>query len=474
MIRKLSTSACTRKLMTRIRSHKTTITKERKKLRVYDEMDVERRLFRMFRLRCKRDLSFHFDKFYAKLLRLVKVWRCSTKLKRRLTRAWLADWCVKYGVVDENKQVVNEEQQSILSTVPECASGIEKSDLENTLVDYSENEIYLFFCFHFRWSSLPDRTLGAEINKVAENVWLLMAANRSGRHRTRVCVLGKESRPACLKHVNMLSQPVAYAGFEGERITPDLFAWWFYHEFTPGALAINHKVALLVEAGARIACDKFVSDDTRTRFLLIGNTKNFESEINTVHVEFRVRYAKLFLSLMQEEEAHRSCQTFISRCTLKDVFPLVHKAWLSIRMETFERRYNELLLVTCCGQAERTLSSIYNEDGKLLLELQWIAYDLGLEISDQDLVKWAYTGEVRSASVTDIEDREVEREMRNSIVVAVERVPTAQDAVTYLTKVLAWMETEPFDPHFLLFIRHLLALAKQARYVISMTYDRLR
>lgn len=413
----------------------------------------------MFRLRSKRHVDFRFDDFYEELLRLANVWRCSTKLKAKLTRSWLANWCSKYGIVYEKDQPTNEE-----------STETGKSDLEKTLAAYDEDEIYLFFCFHFCWSSLPDRTLAAENKDVADDVWLLMAANRSGRHRTRVCVLGKESKPACLEHVNMLSQPVVYASFGGRGpITSDLFAWWFYHEFSPGALAINRKVALLVEDKSHLrVCSEFVSEDSRAKFLPVGNASHKK---NSVQMEFRVRYAKLFFSLILVEERNRSCQAYISRFTLKDVFPLLHKAWLTIRIETFGRHFNELLSTaddltegrTACFQGAGEAV----EDGKLLLELQWVAHDLGLEISDQDLVKWAYTGELQSicefASETSDEGRTV---VRNTQAVADTRIPTARDAASYLTKVLAWMETEPFDPHFLLFVRNLIGIAKQARNLI--------
>jgi len=467
--RKLMARTCLRRKTIVVKDKKK--KKKKKKFGVCGEVDVERRLFRVFRLACKRDIGFHFDKFYAKLLRLAEVWRCSNKLKAKLTRSWLTNWCAKYGIVDKDERSTKEEQQSI-STRPECTSQTGKSDLEETLDHYSEDEIYLFFCFHFSWSSLPDRTLGAERN-VEDNVWLLMAANRSGRHRTRVCLLGKEPKPMCLQHVNMLSQPVVYSSFEGDSVTSDLFAWWFYHEFSPGALAINRKVALLVEARSHLNCNEFVSEDSRAKFLLVEKDaqmteSTWPREKNVVQMEFRVRYAKLFFSLILVEEPNWSCQTFISRWTLKDVFPLLHEAWLTIRIETFERHFNELLSVTddrghgTAATATAT-SSIYTEDGKLLLELQWIAHDLGLEISDQDLVKWAYTGEVLSTPIVASEAGEVKKKIRMPEAVNVTRIPTAREASVYLTKALAWMETEPLDPHFLLFIRHLIVLAKQAR-----------
>jgi hypothetical protein len=438
---------------------------------VRNEIDLEQRLFRIFRLRCKRDVDFHFDEFYEKLLRLVEVWRCSEKLKAKVTkRPWLARWCRKYDIVHTDKSTAaNKERSSSVS----IKSEVERSELAEMLDDYGEDEIYLFFCFHFCWSSLPDRSLGAENSKPEDNVWLLMAANRSGRHRTRVCVLGKEMQPACLEHVNMLSQPVVYASSGDGPITSDLFAWWFYHEFSPGALAINHKVALLVEDRSHLTCDKFVSEDSRAKFLLVGNTKVIQQQQSTgwptgknaVEMEFRVRYAKLFFSLILVEERNWSCQAYISRSTLKDVFPLLHKAWLTIRIETFERQFNELLSVAD-NQAERVRRADEAvEDGKLLLELQWIAHDLGLEISDQDLVKWAYTGEVhRSCSESAFVEMygEARKEVRNVNATNSARIPSARDAAVHLNKALAWMETQPFDPHFLLFIRHLIVLAKQA------------
>ena len=112
------------------------------------EVDLGRRLFRVFRLRRKRDVDFHFDKFYAKLLHLVKVWRCSTKLKAKLTRSWLADWCVRYGVIDKNER--ERAANEVSSMQPDnCTLRTKRTNLEHSLDEYSANEVYLFFCFHF-------------------------------------------------------------------------------------------------------------------------------------------------------------------------------------------------------------------------------------------------------------------------------------------------------------------------------------
>lgn len=486
---------------------------------VLRSIDLERRLLRVYRSHYgfsqqlqSSTPSFSFDEFYKKLQNLLEKWGCSVRLKSKISRSWLADWCVKYGICGEqpldnihDADSLADEVTVKLEVPPDDAIIESDADLEIMLRDYQEDEIYLCFCFQFCWSSLPDRTLGTDkgtaIMAKNDDVWLLMAANRSGRHRTRLCVIGKEWRPACLQQVNMLSQPVVYAGGGEGMITADLFAWWFHQEFSPGALAMNRNVILLAETKSYLPCDQFISENSRARFIALpGNTLVSDDSgcmiaynRNVIQTEFRIRYAKLLLSLMLVEDSNSPVQMYLSQFTLKDAFPLLHHAWLTIRISTFAKQFRKLLSRFCSpGEVSDNAWSTTNsdvfgssdeqehstEDGRLLLELQWVAHDLGLEITDEDLIKWAYTGTVQSsvntastvASCFTYESSFCpskissmhSAEGRNTQVL---QVPTAREAMLYLSKALMWMETEPLDPNCLLFLRNLIVIAKQARKV---------
>ncbi|XP_065222146.1 tigger transposable element derived 5-like [Planococcus citri] len=425
---------------------------------VIREAELERRLYRVFRLsqRQKRVDLLDLDKLYERLSTLLDKWSCPENLKAKVNKTWLENWCKKYNV-----EVTREQSSPASDDLP-------KDGFEKVLDEYDEDEVYLCFCFQFSWSSLPDKHMGAGSNVEDDMVWLLMAANRSGRHRTRVCVVGKEWRPECLSHVNMVSQPVVYAGGGDGQVTMDLFTWWFYHEFSPGALTINRKVALVAESETLLSCSSFISQETRAKvFWIKDNQSRKPAEENVALTELRIRYAKLLLSSIYVEEPISAVQSYLAQFTLKDAFPLLHKAWLTIRVESFTRAYKQLVMSKRDSATVRGIDGFsdleqINGDGRMLLELQWMAHDLGLEITDDDLISWARTGRVRQiesngGAGAGMANQTFKKESSPS-----EQIPSAAEAVEYLTKALLWMETEALDPNYLLFVRNIVLIAKQA------------
>lgn len=424
---------------------------------VVREAELERRLYRVYRL-SRRQNVLDRDKWYERVTSLLEKWCCPETLKTKVNKAWLERWCEKYNV-------------DVTSQSNDGTKNVD-ADVEQMLSRYDEDEVYMCFCFQFRWSSLPDQSLAAESDE--DVVWLLMAANRSGRHRTRLCVIGKEWRPGCLEHVNMLSQPVVYAGGGDGHVTSDLFAWWFYHEFSPGALTINRKVALVTESKALDACASFVSEDVRAKVVWLKDTENSTMpENNVVLTELRIKYAQLMLSSIYVEERNAAVLTYLAQFTLKDAFPMLHRAWLTIRIETFARSYKQLFSKTfdfaACMNGLGDVAQI-NGDGRLLLELQWMSHDLGLEVTDSDLIKWACTGTVRQPEVAFAANHLLDSKDADEA----QSIPSAAEAVMHLSKALLWMETEALDPNYLLFIRNIILVAKQARDLLIRWWMRMR
>lgn len=375
------------------------------------------------------------------------------------------------------------------------------------LQEYGDDQIYFAFCFELNWTSLPDTSVES-CNE--EPVWLLMAANRSGRHRTRILVTGREWRPQCLKHVNMLSQPVVYAGGGKGALTPDLFCWWFRKEFVPAAESVNVAFVLVVE-------DKWVTSkleeiaDSRN-IPLVSTSNPCQADWDLVVAEFKTRYITFLLkNLMNtlETTSVNSVTEYLKAFTLKDAFPLFHKAWLVIRSESFHRlsvlswihskgklsgNYSSLdeennalinlskennekikdeygsvnltVKVTCKEERKEigklaltkkgnVLPKYVQEDRMLLLELQWLAHDVGLEVTDEDLSSWVLNRTTSEREFIKIEESEVS-------VSGEDFLPTANEAVNCLSKALLWMETQPLDPNFLLTVREIVEIAKQA------------
>jgi hypothetical protein len=95
----------------------------------------------------------------------------------------------------------------------------------------------------------------------------------------------------------------------------------------------------------------------------------------------------------------------------------------------------------------------------MLLELQWLSHDLGLEVTDDDLATWAFDCGPADAPLNSVKTELVDEGSEE----AFSGVPTPAEAADHLAHALLWMETEPLDPALLLVVRDIITLAKQAR-----------
>ncbi|KAI5703634.1 hypothetical protein M8J75_014281 [Diaphorina citri] len=402
------------------------------RIQVKDELSLERALYQWYSgyQKEKGDAAIELHKISVpvllkKALLICKKFKCSDELMSKINKDWIRTWRSRYGLKTDS--------------IPEFSE---------TLSSYSDDQIYFLYAFQFDLTSLPDKTL----DNHHEKVWLLSAGNKSGRHRTRFLVIGKHWRPKCLQHVNMLSQPVIYAGGGVGILTPDLFSWWFHREFVPAALSLNSKAILLAGDNTFLPKDDkdCLSADSNVKLIKTG-AKNLDNSL--VPSEFRIRYASLVLnSALIDKTKYSSVSAFLSDFNLKSAFPLLHKAWLNVRPETFTRNFD--ILSSSC---ELTLHS--EEDRLLFLELQWLSHDLGLEVTDVNLKYWVKHG-VNDKSCEDVESKPSETIDLEDVQES--NVPSASDCVDYLSKVLMWMESEPMDPNMVLNVRDVLTIAKQA------------
>jgi hypothetical protein len=192
--------------------------------------------------------------------------------------------------------------------------------------------------------------------------------------------------------------------------------------------------------------------------------------------ELRTRYAMMLLSSVSvnsTDHQHASLvPDYLRNFALKDAFPMLHRSWLTLRSETFLRCWERVASLTndepglCPDAPARSLvlsssgasPAHAQEDRMMLLELQWLSHDLGLEVTDDDLATWALdcgSADVPQNTVkTELEDDGSEE--------AVSGVPTPAEAADHLAQALLWMETEPLDPALLLVVRDIITLAKQA------------
>ncbi|XP_014244823.1 uncharacterized protein LOC106664004 isoform X2 [Cimex lectularius] len=403
--------------------------------RVYREADVEKALYRWY-ARMTQNTTRECPtsgEIIRKAAALAKKFGADSVKIKQFNREWTKSWYTKFGI----KQI-KPQPESIPEPPPV---------LDAALEGYSDDQIYTGLAFEFDWTSLPDRSM--ERRAPEDRVWLLMAGNKSGRHRTRMLITGKEWRPESLKHVNMLSQPVVYAGGGVGRLTPDLFSWWFHREFSPAALVLNEAGAILVmeKADYLPPSSDCVSSDGKVKLVVYSEetSPNIKLDQSLLRSELKTRYAMLLLHIISMEQSRwMSIPHYLSNFSLKEAFPLLHRAWLNVRPETFRRAWSGAL-----G------SVLGEEDRMLLLELQWISHDIGFEVTDEDVQIW-------SSSTRELESipEEVKTEPREET--AGETVPTASEAVNHLSKALVWMESEPIEPSYLLVLRDIITIAKQA------------
>lgn len=294
----------------------------------------------------------------------------------------------------------------------------------------------------------------------------------------------------------MLSQPVVYAGGGRGSLTADLFLWWFHREFAVTAMAMHPDGAVLVAESADYLPPEgdCVAADGLVRLFVVPKDC---METRLVIRELRVRLATGILSRarcgiyrdkfpsilgLPEEEGDHRLDAYLKRFTLKEAFADLHRVWLSVRSETFARswtlpRDREDHPLAGCNSAmllPRIHAVDQEEDRMLLVELQNLAREVGLEITDEELGRWI---DEKSALAPLIRKREPDEEhCRVKIEVEADKwsdrngdededgndgieeddgddEPTAEEAVGLLSRVLTWMEREPLDPGLLLAVR---------------------
>lgn len=440
-----------------------------------------------------------------KALSIARRLGASQDLLEIVTRNWIRHWQTRYGVPKASSTPPSPPTQSADVTITVTAAAGEDDvpsatqeaaavpspgeQLRQILRDgeYSADQVYCAYGFELDWKSLPDRTLAETAS--GDRVWVLVAGNRTGRHRTRILITGRLWRPPCLRHVNMLSQPVVYAGGGNGTLTPDLFTWWFHHEFAPAAAALHPRGAVLVvEQGPFVPHEsECVAVDLRVR-LVVYPKGNFGDgavlDHGLVISELRTRYAMMLLSSVaanSDEHQHATLvQDYLRKFTLKDAFPMLHRSWLNIRSETFLRCWERVTFLTngdpgpspetpACTLALSSSGATpaqAQEDRMMLLELQWLSHDLGLEVTDDDLATWALDSGSGGAPLESVKSEPVDEGTEEAVV----KVPTASEAADHLTHALLWMETESLDPALLLVIRDIITLAKQARPVVLVSW----
>ncbi|XP_018318173.1 uncharacterized protein [Mycetomoellerius zeteki] len=385
--------------------------------------------------------------------------------------------------------------------VSSSSSALER--LRSALENYDRSRIYLAHVCYLDWRDLPGKRRGGTVGghdatRSSERVWVVGAADHEGHHRTRLLVAGRHWRPRCLRKVNMLSQPVVYAGGGRGSLTSDLFLWWFHREFAVTAMAMHPDGAVLVAESADYLPPEgdCVAADGLVRLFVVPKDC---METRLVVRELRVRLATGILSRarcgiycdkfpsilgLPEEEGDHRLDAYLKKFTLKEAFADLHRAWLSVRSDTFARSWTlprdreDHPLAGCNGAIlpPRIHPMDQEEDRMLLVELQSLAREIGLEVTDDELGSWILDEESALARLVKKKEPDEEQHCRVKIEVETDRwserngdeeedgndgieedygedEPTAEEAVGLLSRVLLWMEREPLDPGLLLAVR---------------------
>lgn len=341
--------------------------------------------------------------------------------------------------------------------------------LRNVLEGYDHSRIYLAHVSFLDWRDLPGRR-----TIPGERVWVVGAADHGGRHRTRILVAGRHWRPRCLLGVNMITQPVVYAGGGSGSLTADLFLWWFHQEFATTAIAMHPDGAILVAESAdylpsEVEC---VTADGLVRLFIVPKDC---LEPRIVANELRVRLAtglltRVHCQLDMDEKANSILENEIKKFSLKEAFAELHRAWLSIHSETFARSWmllqeHEDARVSSPAGAlalgRCSLSNHHCDDQQLTAQLCKLANEVGIEAGDIELQKWILDEESELAKRVmkcerDSNDDDENIDSKDSTEcndTSEVDVPSADETVQLLSRVLLWMERAPLDPGLLLAIR---------------------
>lgn len=336
--------------------------------------------------------------------------------------------------------------------------------LKNVLEGYDQSQIYLAHVSFLDWRDLPGKR-----TVTGERIWVVGAADHDGRHRTRLLVAGRHWRPNCLSHVNMITQPVIYAGGGSGALTADLFLWWFHREFATTAVAMHPNGAILVAEEAdylppEIEC---ITADGLVRLFIVPKD-SLEPKI--VVNELRVRLAVALLTNVRsqldlEERCERNLDKRLRRFTLKEAFFELHRAWLAIRSETFTRswilfqEHEDGLISPPPGP---TLSKLphqanhHHEDQQMIAELRELTSEVGLNVGNIEFEQWLIDDESNLAKCVkkEFDEDNINEKQENFNEFDIEDdAPNAKETVRLLSRVLLWMERQPLDPGLLLAVR---------------------
>ncbi|CAB0031843.1 unnamed protein product [Trichogramma brassicae] len=343
---------------------------------------------------------------------------------------------------------------------------------QQSFLDGNGNDnVYLAHVLFLDWRDLPGLRSAAQ---GAERVWLLGATDRAGRHRTRLLVVGREWRPACLRDVNMISQPVVYAGGGRAALTADLFLWWLREEFAPSATSLHPEgVVLAIERGT---ADYLLSpSDAAARDLpgssmvklVVVSRQEHDVESRFVGQELRARLAVslLFDALCSGELADEAADDdrrrervikHVKDFSLKEAFAELHRAWLAIRPKTFGLCWKSH---GGGGVADHEEDEEQHRRRRLLDELRRFSRLAGLDATEAQVQDWLRDKESEQARFhcyaksEPVDEEDQTAQLDCSSQEEVKKVPTAREAIGHLSRVLDWMETEPLDPGFLLAAR---------------------
>lgn len=336
--------------------------------------------------------------------------------------------------------------------------------------------VYLVHVLRLDWRHLPGRESGAH----AERVWLLGAADREGRHRSRLLVVGREWRPRCLERVNMLSQPVVYAGGGSGALTAELFLWWFRREFAATALSMHPEGATLVVEHA----DYLPAEQDRVLAggllkILVVPKRYVHSRLVVDELRLRLATSVLFeavcnlradaLCAANGEDTDSPADApaarideFVERFSLKEAFAELHRAWLAVDPATFDLCWRV--------RGEEGPDAFEEQEKKLTSELRRVAREAGLRMTDADVRRWLLDDARESSPLAGIktENGDCSEEVTDCKAGPTEHAaPQAWEVARLLTRVLDWMEGEPLEPNYLLAVR---AMRSTATLMVSRVY----
>lgn len=180
-----------------------------------------------------------------------------------------------------------------------------------------------------------------------DRLTVLICANAAGTHKVKLTVIGKYTKPRCLKGIPYL--PVHYKSQTNAWMDSEIFVWWFHNVFVPSVkehlrkkgMSDDDKIVLLLDnCRAHPPGHELVNGNIFVCFLPTNATTLIQPMIQGVVQKMKMFYRRDFLRKLTNYDG--PIQDFQSKYNIKDAVFNLSCAWNSVNDVTLRRCWQKL------------------------------------------------------------------------------------------------------------------------------------